>query len=182
MSLFVVRIWKWQDSRDSSNRISAMEDRGIGGSVLGRYFILNTNRIVDLKDLSTLVVPRSSFLYYDNPFDRRENASYVECDHSAAQIIAHFDDVPASQAVTLPIVPHNQPWGTPYVPLRTPVNTTVGIWAIAYVDRYNPDPNHYVWVCYTKGAFKRVEVLCSIDIGWPTLTSTTTATRDQGPV
>ena len=180
-ALFVVRVWKWEDSRDSSNRICAREKTNTFPT--GRYFILNTNRIVDLVDLSTLTEAKSSFYYYDNPFDRRENRSYVECDHSAAQIIAHFDDVPASQAVTLPIVQHNQPWGMPYFPLRATVDTVVGIWAIAYVDRYNPDPNHYVWVCYTKGAFKRVEVLCTIDIGWPTLTSTTTATtRDQGPV
>jgi hypothetical protein len=180
MALFVTRVLKWEDSRDSSNRISMMEDRGVGGSIQGRYFILNTNRITDVIDLSTLAVPKCSFYYFDNPFDRRENKSYIECDHSAAQIIAHFDDVPASQAVTLPIVPHNQPWGSPYYPIRPTINTVIGIWALAYVDRYNPDPNNYVWVCYTKGAFKRVEVLCSIQIGWPTLTSTTTTATQRG--
>jgi hypothetical protein len=173
MSLFVVRVWKWEDLRDSSNRIHASE------STSGRYFILNTNRITDLKDLSTLAVARSSFQYSENPGDRREGLSYIECDHSAAQIIAHFDDVPASQAVTLPIVPYNHPWGTPHFPIRPTVDTTVGIWSIAIVDRYNPDPNHYVWVTYYKGSFKRMEVLTLIDIGWPTLTSTTTDDRIQ---
>lgn len=177
MSLFVCKVWSWVDSRDSSNRINAIEKKPTWP--LGRYFILNTNRIVDLKDLSTLGVARSSFQYNEVPGDRRENCSTIICDHSMAQIISHFDDVPASQAVTLPIVPYNQPWGSPKYPIRPTVDTVVGVWSIAIVDRYNPDPNHYVWVTYCKGSFKRMEVLTKIDIGWPSLTSTTTETREQ---
>jgi hypothetical protein len=167
MGLFLAKVYVWASSRDSSNRINASERTS------GRQFILNTNRISDLKDLSTLAITKCSFLYADVIGDRRENFSYVECDHSAAQIISHFDDVPASTAITLPIVPYNNPWGSPCFPLRTPVDTTIARAAIAYVDRYNPDPNNYVWVCYQRGSFKRMEVLCSIDI-YPTLTTTTT--------
>jgi len=174
MALFVARVYIWQDVRDSSNRISGRE------STSGRQFILNTNRITDVKDLSTLAAPRSSFYYSDNPASRREGLSYLEVELSAAQVIAHFDDVPASQAVTLAIVPYNSPYkGNPVFPMRTPVNTTIGIWSIAYVDRYNPD-NDYVWVCYYKGSFKRMEVLCQIDTGYPTLTTTTTDEEGRG--
>jgi len=176
MALFVTRIYKWQDVRDSSNRISASEED------TGRQFILNTNRITDVKDLSGLAHARCSFYYSENPASRREGLSYIECDHSAAQLIAHFDDVPASQAITLPIVPYNSPYkGNPCFPFRTPVNTTIGIWSIAYVDRYNADPTHYVWVCYYKGAFKRMEVLTSLDADYyPTLTTTTTDAQGEG--
>jgi hypothetical protein len=164
MSLFLARVYVWSDKRDSSNRINASERTS------GRQFILNTNRITDLK---VLTASTCSFQYSDVIGDRREGESYIECDHSVAQIIAHFDDVPSSTAITLPIVPYNNPWGSPHYPIRTPVDTTIARAAIAYVDRYNPDPNNYVWVCYQKGSFKRMEVLCSIDI-YPTLTTTTT--------
>jgi hypothetical protein len=174
MGLFVCRIYEWTDLRDSSNRISASE------ATTGRQFILNTNRISELKDLSGLAKAKSSFHYSENPGDRRESLSYITCDHSAAQIQSHFDDTPAHQYVTLAICPYNHPWGTPNFPLRTPVNTTIGVWSIAIVDRYNPAPNTYVWVTYYKGSFKRMEVLCSLDIGYPSLTSTTTDEQGQG--
>jgi hypothetical protein len=175
MALFVARVLKWEDVRDSSNRISGRE------ATTGRQFILNTNRITDVKDLSTLAIPKSSFYYSENPGSRREGLSFLEVELSAAQVIAHFDDVPASQAVTLAIVPYNSPYkGNPAFPFRTPVNTTIGIWSIALVDRYNPDPNNYVWVTYMKGSFKRMEVLCQIDIGYPTLTTTTTDQQGRG--
>ena len=177
MSLFLCRVYVWQDLRDSSNRICEREETA---PATGRLFILNTNRITDIRDLSTLAITRCSFQYADNPADRREGLSYVECGLSAAQLTAHFNDVPPSYAITLPIVPYNNPWGSPHFPLRAPVDTTVGIWSIAYVDSYNPDPNHYVWVCYYKGAFKRMEVLCDLTkwTGYPSLTTTTTTTEE----
>ena len=66
--------------------------------------------------------------------------------------------------------------------MRTPnIDTTVGIWSIIYITRYNPDPSNYVWVAYEKGSFKRMEVLCSLDIDiYPTLTSTTTGQGGVG--
>jgi hypothetical protein len=175
MALFLVNVLKWEDIRDSSNRVATIEH-------WGRLFLLNTNRVSDVKDLSTLTVPKCSFNYSDNPGSRREGLSYIECNLSAAQMIANFDVVPASQAITLPIVPYNSPYkGNPCFPFRTPnINTTVGIWSICYVTRYNPDPSNYVWVCYYKGSFKRMEVLCSLDVDvYPTLTSTTTNAQGQ---
>ena len=149
----------------------------------GRQFILNTNRISDLKACVVAANPfiNSCFYYSDNPGSRREGLSYLEVDHTVAEIIAHFNDVPASQAITLSIVPFNSPYkGNPVFPFRTPVNTTIGIWTIAYVDRYNPLPNDYVWVCYYKGSFKRMEVLAQLDYGYPTLTTTTTDVQGGG--
>ena len=178
-ALFVCRIYRWDDIRDSKNRISAGEKNN------GRDFILNTNRISDLVVATDPDQPeiQSRFYYSDNPASRRESLSTIWCSHSVAEIEAHFDDVPASQAITLPICPYNSPYkGGPAWPLRTPaIDTTIGIWAIAYIDRYNPDPNNYVWVCYYRGGFKRMEVLTSLDDSdyWPTLTSTTTSTTSD---
>jgi len=181
--IFLTSVLQWRDSRDSSTRISARE------ADTGREFLLNTNRISDLRDLSTLVIPRCSFNYSDNPGDRREGLSYVECDLSSAQVITQFDTAPHSYAITLPIVPYNHPWGSPHFPLRPPVNTTIGIWAIAWVTRYNPDPDNYVWVCYYKGSFKRLEVLVSLNLeqfediiqtGTTTSTSTSTTKTSEG--
>ena len=173
MSLFIAPVTKWQDIRDSSNRISASEAY--------RLFILHTNRISDVRDLSTLAVAKCSFYYSDNPASRREGLSYVEVALSAAQVIAQFDVVLASNAVTLPICPYNSPYkGNPAFPLRTPINTTINIGAIAYVTRYNPLPNDYVWVCFYRGSFKRMEVLVSLSVDmYPTLTSTTTSTTTE---
>lgn len=173
--LFLARVTKWQDVRDSSNRISA------GEATTGRLFILNTNRVSDIRDLSTLAIAKCSFYYSDNPASRREGLSYLEVLLSAAQVAAQFDVSPASQAITLPMCPYNSPYkGNPVFPLRTPINTTIGIWSIAYVDRYNPDPNNYVWICYYRGSFKRMEVLVSLDVDmYPTLTSTTTSTTTE---
>jgi len=171
MALFVVRVYDWLDIRDSSNRVHASE------RLTGRDFILNTNRITDVTAVTNHAYAKSKFYYSDNPGDRREGLSLVYTSHTVAEIIAHFDDVPASQAITLPICPYNSPYkGNPAFPLRTPVDTTVGIWAITCIDRYNPDPTNYVWVTYYRGSFKRMEVLCDLsefDV-YPTLTTTTT--------
>jgi hypothetical protein len=176
MALFLCNVLKWSDVRDSSNRVAKIEDNG-------RLFILNTNRVSDIRDLSTLTIPKCSFYYSDNPGSRREGLSYLEINLSAAELIDEFDVVPASYAITLPIVPYNSPYkGNPVFPFRTPnIDTTVGLWSICYVTRYNPDPSNYVWVCYYKGSFKRMEVLCSLDIDiYPTLTSTTTGEQGGG--
>lgn len=183
MNLFLATVWKWQDLRDSSNRISAKE------SATGRLFILNTNRITDIKDLSTLTESRCSFLYADNPSDRRESVSYLEVAYSQAQMETIIDSTPHSQALTLPFQPKREPWGSPVFPLRTPVDTTIGIWAVTYFTEYNPDPDNYCWLCYYKGAFKRIEVLVNyslddiidiVETGTTTSTSTTTTeTREQ---
>ena len=173
--LFLCRVYKWQDIRDSSNRISASEED------TGRDFILNTNRVSEIVAATDPDHPeiQSKFYYSDNPNSRREGLSVIWTSETVAEMEAHFDETPASEAITLPICPYNSPYkGNPAFPLRTPIDTTVGIWSIAYFDRYNPDPNNYVWCTYYRGGFKRMEVLVSLTEldTWPTLTSTTTST------
>lgn len=178
--IFPALVLKWQDLRDSSNRISARE------SATGRVFLLNTNRITDVKDIGN---NQCSFLYADNPSDRRESVSYLEVDLSVAEVEAYIDSTPHSQALTLPFVPKHEPWGSPHFPLRTPVDTTIGIWSVTYFTAYNPDPDNYCWLCYYKGAFKRIEVLVNysidditdiVETGTTTSTTTSTTAEDRG--
>jgi hypothetical protein len=154
MLLFITKVFVWEDLRDSSNRVSVLDENTEGH----RDFVLNTHFITDLKS-HTL---GSEFLYSDNIGCRREKYSRVVCDKTVAQIVALMDTTPHTNAITLPIFPHANPWGSPFFPLRTPVDTTIPWATIAYVVRYNPDPAHKVWVVYDKGSFKRVEVLTDL--------------------
>jgi hypothetical protein len=152
--LFITKVYLWEDQRDSKNRVSPLDISKHGF----REFVLNPYFITDLKTNAL----GSEFLYSDNIGDRRERWSRIVCDKTVAQIITYSDTAPASTAITLPIYPFNNPWGTPKFPLRDTVDTTIGWASIAYVERYNPDPAHKCWVVYDKGSFKRVEVLTNL--------------------
>ena len=154
MLLFKTKVFSWTDLRDSSNRVSVLDEETEGH----RDFVLNTYFITDIKS-HTL---GSSFVYSDNIGDRREGPSLIVCDKTVAQLNALIDTTPHTNSITLPIYPHANPWGTPFFPLRDTVDTTILWCTIAYVVRYNPDPVHKVWIVYTKGSFKRVEVLCDL--------------------
>lgn len=146
--LFNVLVTKWADIRDSSHRIAAL-DGGV------REFILNSNRISDIVDISDDDEPvKSRFYYSDNPNDRREGLSLIEALISPAQLITIIGTSPHSQAVTLGIHKYNN--------IDKPeIDTVILIDSIAYVDRFNPSPDTHVWVVYYSGAFKRKEVLCA---------------------
>jgi len=179
MVLFLCKVFEnWTDQRDSSNRVSQADVHGEGHRdvVLNPYFIT---------DLQTHALG-STFKYSDNIGDRRERWSRIICNKTVAEIVAYVDTTPHTNAITLPIYPHSNPWGFPKWPLRTTVDTTIGWATIAYVIRYNPDPQHKCWVIYDKGSFKRVEVLCNLAIeDVPDLirgggtTSTTFSTVDE---
>jgi hypothetical protein len=139
-------VTKWESHRDSKGRVSA-KDRA-----LGRVFVLNPNRIVDMTALGT----GSKFRFYDNHLDERENFSYVESSSSVADIIASHNDSPASLLVTLPIFPNNNT-------ARHSVNTVIPVEFIAYLDANNANPNT-TWIVYIKDGFKRVEALVNYSL------------------
>lgn len=146
--LFNTQVTLFKETRDSSHRVAALD----GGN---RELILNTNRISDITDIHTTSEPvKSRFFYSDNPNDRREGLAIVECYKSPAQLITLIGTSPHSQAVTLGVHKNNN--------IDAPViDTTILVDQIAYVDRFNPSPDTHTWVCYYRGAFKRVEVLCA---------------------
>lgn len=167
--LLWAEITKWVDNRDSKQRTHARDIWELGF----REFLINPNRISDMKVHGT----GSSFLFSDNHRDRRESNSYIECNQSVAEVQAAHDLPYVSKFVTLPFCPKNNP-------LRTPVDTTIDVEDIAYFDRYNDDPDNFVWLVYNRKAWRRVEQLCAISIeqgedivetGTTTTTSTTPA-------
>ena len=173
----LTEVTKWEENRDSSHKPTTLDVNQYGS----RWFLMNPNRFVNIKDRSTLVLARSSFLFSENHRDRRENLGYVECNSSPAQIQTAHDTEFFSEFITLPICPKNDP-------LRTPVDTTIEQSDIAYFDAYNPDPDNFCWMIYNYKAFKRVEVLVSYNLdqvedvaetGTTTTTSTTTTESEE---
>lgn len=173
MGLLWTEVTKWVDLRDSTKRVHARDI----WSLTYREFYINPNRISDLKVHGT----GSSFLFSDNHRDRRENNSYMETNSTVAEVIAARDEATASLMVTLPFCPKNDP-------AKTPVDTTLDIEDIAYFDRYNDDPDNFVWLVYNRKAFKRVEQLVSlsmeqaedvVETGTTSTTTTTTTSTEQ---
>lgn len=175
MGFLFTEVTKWVDVRDSSRRTHPRDIWGLGY----REFLLNCNRFSDIKDRSSLVVPKSSFLFSDNHRDRREGNSYIEANSSPAQIITAHDTALHSKMITLPFCPKNDP-------AKTPVNVTLDVEDIAYFDRYNDDPDNFVWLVYNRKAFRRVEQLVAYNIEQVedvletgTTTTTTTTTEED---
>jgi hypothetical protein len=139
------QITKWQDLRDSSKRTHKRDIFDLGY----RLFLINPNRIVDLKVHGT----GSCFKFSDNHRDRRESLSYAEANSTVAEIIADHDTAFHSKFITLGFYPKNNPH-------KVPVDVTVDVEDIAYFDDYN-DPNHdgCVWMVYCRKGFRRVEQL-----------------------
>lgn len=161
---------QWIDNRDSKQRVHPRDTWDTGM----REFVINPNRISDMKVHGT----GSQFLFSDNHRDRRESNSFIICNETIAYIEAQHNTAYHSKFVTLPFFPKNDP-------NRVPVDTTLDVEDIAYFDRYNPDPNNYVWLVYNRKAFKRVEQLVNYnleqipDILLTGTTSTSTSTPND---
>ena len=174
--MFVLsNVTKWVDQRDSKKRVHA-RDLSVTGY---RTFLLNPNRIVDMKDRSTLVLALSSFLFSDNHRDRREGTSYLEVNLSPAQIETAHNTAFHSKFITLPFCPKNDPH-------KTTVDVTLDVEDIAYFDAYNdPDHPNFCWVVYNRKAFKRIEQLVAYsleeveDVAETGTTSTTTTSTEE---
>ena len=175
--MFVLgNVTKWVDQRDSKKRAHARDIAMVGY----RTFLINPNRIVDLKDRSTLALARSSFLFSDNHRDRREGNSYVEMNLSPAQIETAHNTAFFSKFITLPFCPKNDPH-------KTTVDVTLDVEDIAYFDAYNdPDHPNFCWVVYNRKAFKRIEQLVAYSLEevediaeTGTTSTTTTSTADR---
>jgi hypothetical protein len=168
--VILTEITKWVDQRDSKQRVHPRDTWEVGF----RLFILNPNRISDLKVHGT----GSSFLFSDNHRDRRENNSFLISNSTVAEIEAAHNTAYHSKFVTLPFFPKNNPH-------RTPVNTTLDVEDIAYFDDYN-DPDHpdCCWLVYNRKAFRRVEQLVRatfLRVPDILLTGTTSTTTTSPP-
>jgi hypothetical protein len=166
----LTEITQWTDNRDSKKRVHKRDTWQLGY----RLFVINPNRIVDLKVDDT----GSCFKFSDNHRDRREATSFIRCNSTVAEVeVAH--NLPFhSKFITLDFYPKNNHY-------KTPIATTLDVDDIAYVDDYN-DPDHpdhdCIWIVYNVKAFKRIEQLVRgtlqgfIDRAETGTTSTTTTT------
>jgi hypothetical protein len=166
----LTQVTSWRDNRDSSQRVHPRDVWELGY----REYLINPNRIVDLKVYGN----GSQFLFSDNHRDRRESNSFLRTNSTVAEIITAHDTEFASNFITLPFCPKNDPE-------RTPVDTTLDVGDIAYFDRYNDDPDNFCWVIYNAKAFKRIEQLVAYNIEQvedvaETGTTTTSSSSEEG--
>lgn len=169
--VILTQVTKWVDLRDSTKRVHARDIWALAY----RWFILNPNRMTDIKATDS----GSSFLFSDNHRDRREANSFVECNSTVAELRTAYDTACFSNFVTFGFYPKNDP-------TRTPVDTTIDIDDIAYFDDYNdPDYPDCCWLVYNRKAFRRVEQLINVsftdvpDIIETGTTSTTTTSEAE---
>ena len=168
--LLLTQVTKWVTNRDGNSRVHPRDVWELGY----REYLINPNRIVDLKVYGN----GSQFLFSDNHRDRRESNSFLRTNSTVAEIITAHDTAYASKFITLPFCPKNDPD-------RTPVNTTIDVDDIAYFDRYNDDPDNFVWLVYNRKAFRRVEQLVAYSIEQvedvaETGTTTTSTSTEEG--
>jgi hypothetical protein len=132
--------------RDCKGRVGAID------RTAGRSFLINPNRLVDIRDKGT----GSKFLFFDNHLDSREGASYVEAVESVDELRQAYDDDLSSKVIALPVHRNNKPE-------RATDILRIDAEMFAYADTYNPDHTK-CWVIYIKNGFKRVEALVNLSL------------------
>jgi hypothetical protein len=143
---YLATITKWQSIRDCKGRVGAIDRAS------GRQFVINPNRLTDIRDNGT----GSRFLFFDNHLDHRESPSYVEASDSVDDLkMAHDDDL-SYKFITLPVHRNNNP-------SRATDNIQIEADMFAYADASNADSDKS-WVTYIKEGFKRVEVLVDLSL------------------
>lgn len=140
-------ITKWVTQRDGKARISTPEVS------IGRVFVLNTNRMVDIVATDN----GSKFYFYDNHLDRREGKSYVECNSTVAELIVAKNTPLASEFRIISVYKNNDI-------RKSTISMYFMVKDIAYLDAYRTVPPRATWIIYLEKGFKRVEVLADYDI------------------
>lgn len=150
--LYLTTVTKWQSDRDSKGRVGAKD------KLLGRKFIINTDRITNLTamDSQTTGVSFSKFNFTENPGSRRESQDYLEVQATVHEIEHGHNTVPTSLFISLPVFVNNDH-------NRASVTTTITVASIVYADSDNVDDSH-TWVLYMKDGFKKARVLVDLNI------------------
>ena len=122
------------------------------GVASGNIFMLNTNRIIELRAKSDTT---SGFYYANDPDDRRDSPDYIEVTCTTDEIEVYHNTDPTHKLVDLDIYP-----GTDLT--ETPVTTTLEWKDIAYIYQTPRDVVDVVsHMVYYRKAWERVE--CIID-------------------
>jgi hypothetical protein len=139
--LWITTVMKWQTNNSEG-----------WGRVLdttnGTSYILNTNRLDGIQNKNSGATVRTSFYYFDNPWDHRDNSHYVVCNDTVADIITHMDQVSVHENMPLDIFPNMDH-------TQTPVTTVIPMANFAFaraVDDAHTATQSYVW--YTDATFK----------------------------
>jgi hypothetical protein len=114
--LFTATVTKWTTKKpDCKKRVRDTTN--------GTTYLLNTNRLSGIRAMTDTTY--SSLYYFDNPFDKRESAGYMEVKMTVAQLKTQMDTAPTHGMVTLPIYPKMDS-------TKSTVNTTVPVANIAF--------------------------------------------------
>jgi len=116
----------------------------------GTYFLLNTNRIIEMRVKGT---DDTKFWYAQDPDDARDSPDYLECGASRAVITAWHDATADSKFVSLDIFPNMDI-------TQTAVATTIEWADIAYIyQTYRDVLDNVAHMTYYANAFQRVECI-----------------------
>jgi len=148
--LFLTQVYDW-DSKKAGRRTDT-------NRVYGNYYVLNTNRITDLKVFMNGLDEDSKFLYSDDPDDARDSPANVWCAATVDQIETAHNLTPTSKFGTLAVYPDMDT-------SQATVDTTIEWDDIAYAYASLDDINHdWAHVVYYENAWKRKEVLISYSV------------------
>lgn len=145
---YLATVTKWESRRDSKGRISPND------KTLGKQFILNTDRMVDI--IST-GASSCKFKFVENPNDSRIGCDYIEVLNSVDDIITGADIPYSTKFITLPVHRKNN------ANLVTQ-DIVVSVNDVAYASAYSADPSGASWVTYMKDGAKNEKVLVALSL------------------
>lgn len=130
------------------------------GVAIINYYFLNTNRIIELRDLGSNY---SGFYFANDPDDARDSPDYLEVAVTTTNIELYHNATPASKFGTIPIFPS---WDI----TETPVNTEIPWENIAYAWQTPRDfADNVMHMVYYRKPWQRVE--CLVDWDFTELTT-----------
>ena len=142
--LFLAHVMSWQ--ADSWKRV---RDR-----VNGTQYLLNTNRLSDIRvHTGTAASGTSSLYYFDNPFDHRDSGDYMVLDYPVDDLIHEIDTALGHGSITLNVYPHND-----HTETTEEVEIAVAYFAYAVVDA-NDATGERSWVTYAESGWDIKTVL-----------------------
>ena len=157
-NLFLATVYKWQTGKPEGwNRVRDATN--------GTSYLLNTNRLCNMRDKTIGQSSGASLYFFDNPFDHRDNCHYMEIsDHSVAQIVAHVDTSLTHKYLTL--TAYGTTEGKPSMEVTSitaSVSMPVGNFAFAVDVTDSYSGNHsYVYYVDRAWRFQRVRVAHSL--------------------
>ena len=155
MSLIFLQVDSWHTIRPEKYVRNRSKNSYVA---VGDYYILNTNRMVDIISLAP---GHTQFKYNQAPDDARCSPDTITATISLATIVAAHDTAPPSNFMDLPIFPTCD---MKRISIDTPVYTSIEVDDITMIYATNKDFLHGVChMVYYRNSFERVT--CIINLG-----------------